>query len=105
MLHSSKPQILHSFGGKHCFGSIKRGQGGGLWGPASTAALSLFSAFRMRFARHWRLSSYSSDGFPRMDFAVISQPKWKKAVSHRDVNSFPVPDNMGNSLCPFIHIY
>nr|KUM49903.1 hypothetical protein ABT39_MTgene3130 [Picea glauca]QHR86451.1 hypothetical protein Q903MT_gene451 [Picea sitchensis] len=79
MLHSSKPQILHSFGGKHCFGSIKRGQEGGSGGlPQRRHFLFSPRPFRMRFARHWRFSSYSSDGFPRMDFAVISQPKWKK---------------------------
>ena len=46
MLHSSKPQILHSFGGKHCFGPIKRGQGGGSGGlPGGT-----FSFLRARSA-------------------------------------------------------
>jgi len=44
------------------------------------------------------LSSYFSslDGSVRMDFAVLSQQKKKRAVSHRDVDSFYAPNEMGN---------
>ncbi|KAK1405968.1 hypothetical protein QVD17_42354 [Tagetes erecta] len=32
----------------------------------------------------------------RMDFAVLSQNRIEKAVSHRDVDSFSAPNEMGN---------
>ena len=55
--------------------------------------------FRMRFARHWRfacsplISSLdgSSDGL-RRSFPT----KMERAVSHRDVDSFSAPNEMGN---------
>ena len=35
-----------------------------------------------------------------MDFAVLSQLKYKKAVSHRDVDSFSALNEMGNLETP-----
>jgi hypothetical protein len=60
--------------------------------------------FRMRFARHWRFALLLFLHWTvRMDFAVISQRKRERAFSHRDVDSFSAPNEMGISyLFPFI---
>jgi len=51
----------------------------------------------MRFARHWRFALLLFLHWRvRMDFAVLSQRAMERAVSHRDVDSFSAPNEMGN---------
>lgn len=62
--------------------------------------------FRMRFARHWRFALlFFLHWTVRMDFAVLSQRKWK-GLYHIEMSiRFPPQMRWGIShLCPFIFL-